>query len=190
MTPLTIHLPTLFEEFKQHCSTSELENPPKMTLRWNDLSPEGKTQLATNIKKHTPSQTIRKQPITASIEKIISALDIFNPILDQTSCYGSRWAFSGNCCSTAHWLHRISRVLVFLLQLRKQSPSIYYDIFISYGNWKHHRFARSLATTERQLETSRREHRSTNPPTINEISLSEISSINRIITSNRNNKNN
>jgi hypothetical protein len=128
MTNPLIHLPPHFREFQN----SLIDQSP-LTIRWNDLSREGKEKLATAIKRYSHMWTIRNSEI-ASVENIILVLDNTNPLLDQSQT--NRWSFASGYVSSRYWLKNIGRVINTTLNIRKMRTD-WRDFLIAIAGWNH-----------------------------------------------------
>lgn len=183
-----IYLPRGYQEFKRQIAQAEREARPAFSLKWNDLSPEGKTKLAVSIKHYSHSRTLRNSP-RAPIENIILALNTTNPVLDSTprntNTIRQRWIFVGSCLSTRNWLDRISSLLITTLQLRKQNENRFINFYSAIEGWPYYRVARQIADTELNFERNiLNTDTQINIP--EEISLQEVSHA-RTLTGIRNN---
>lgn len=180
-----IFVPRRLEEFRRTIQQSEIRTA--LTLRWNDLSREGKEKLAIQIKKWSKSEILRTSE-KASIENIILALDITNPILEQTrgGRYRNSWAFSSAYIASCFGLKIISSVIIITLRLRKKVKfERIRDYYIAIGGWNNYRAiidGHFMEDTADQLTTPtpRDPFQSEIPSDLTrEITLEEVSAANR-----------
>jgi hypothetical protein len=112
-----IFIPPRFQEFKD--KVKEEENAV-LVIRWNDINETAKVKIAIAFKRFSPSRTIRNHP-RLTIENIIQAFDIINPLIDKTTEYnrGNPWKFDMAYVTSIGWLQVISNAVIIALQLRK-----------------------------------------------------------------------
>lgn len=170
-----LHLPQSFREFQ-----NGLIDRAILSLRWNDLSREGKEKVASTIKRRSNLWTIRNSP-KASVENIISALDATNPILEQTC--RNRWAFNGGTLSSRRNLEGISHIINQTLQLRRTAPR-WRDYFLAIAGWDNYDWASEYASIENHRISANREreifgNQETEENGTHEISLGDVARASR-----------
>ena len=171
MTDSPIFLPSNFQTFKQNVQR-RIEINSIMTLRWNDLSDNGKLYLATKIKTHSKSKTIREHP-NATIGNIINSFDLIDPLLQQTENYHKTWAFTAAYLESRKWLQILSTTLLIALKLRKTEIKNYCDFFLAYGGWGSYSIIRNSVQELEEVHRINNQTRESNPN--NEITLEEVS---------------
>ena len=170
MTNELIHLPSCFRDFQ-----NGLRDQAVLSLRWNDLSREGKEKVASAIKRRSNLWTIRNSP-KASVENIISALNATNPIIEQTQ--RNRWSFNGGTLSSRRNLEGISHIINQTLQLRRTAPR-WRDFFLAIAGWDNYEWARDHADIENNRIRMNIQHQqhitdSNEEEIQNEISLADV----------------
>ena len=134
----TIYKPRCLREFKETITRSNEFNA-RMTLRWNDLTPEAKEKLTLKIKTYSRSLTVRYHP-KATTEAINTLFTDLNPIIEQTKhsqrlSYQPNWSFGGGYISSAKWLENLNTIIIISLKLRRLSNDRFANYFLGIGGW-------------------------------------------------------